>query len=136
MGRIGFDPDIDADAGLLQFAQAPAGDVREGVTDGDDDAGQAGFDQRTGARGGLTGVAAGFERHVGGGAAGELAIGELLERIDLGMRPAEAAMVTLGQEFAVANQEVFLVNGDVSLYSISDRSDFITIRKKKEAFSL
>lgn len=105
LGGIGFDPDIDADAGLFQFAQAPAGDVGEGVTDGDDDAGQAGFDQRTGAGGGLTGVAAGFERHVGGSAAGEFAIGELLERIDLGMRPAEAAMATLGQEFAVANQD-------------------------------
>ena len=60
---------VDVDAGGAQPRQALAGDLRKGVADGDDDAADAGVDQRVAARRRAAVVGAGFERDPGGGAA-------------------------------------------------------------------
>ena len=64
------------------------------VFDGDDDLGNAGVDQRIAARRRAAVVRAGFERDVGGGAAGRGAGGA--QRHDFGVGGADALGVTFG----------------------------------------
>jgi hypothetical protein len=57
------------DAGVAQDGVAAPRDARVGIAGGTDDAGDAGGDQRLGARGRAAMMGAGFERDIGGGAA-------------------------------------------------------------------
>ena len=67
-GEAGVDEDFDT--GGAEFGEALAGDAGVGVLQGGDDAGDSGGDEGVGARRCASGVGAGFECDVEGGAAG------------------------------------------------------------------
>ena len=90
-------PDFDGHAGGLQFGDAAALDLREGIARGDDDAAHARGQHgpRAGRR--LAVVAARFERDVERGP-GRAVAGDL-QGLDFGMRLAEAPMPALADDF-------------------------------------
>ena len=63
---VGSDADLDLDARVAEAAHTGAGDVRVGILDRDDDAADAGGDERIRTRASTAVVGAGFERDDGG----------------------------------------------------------------------
>jgi hypothetical protein len=82
----GADADVDSNARGAQPRMARAGDLRVGVFERGDHAGDAGGNDGIGAGRRLAEMRARLERHVKRGAARRLA--GAAERLDLGMRPA------------------------------------------------
>ena len=68
--RLGTDPDLELDAGLSQAAMARAGDLRVGILERRHHPGDAGRDDRIGARRRSPEMGTGLQGHIEGGAAG------------------------------------------------------------------
>ena len=102
-GGVGADPDVDGDAEVAQLGDAPARDLRVGILERDDDAGDAGLGQRDDARPGAAVVRARFEGGVDGGAAGPVA--GLAQRLDLGVGTAGRLRGALADDLAVAHDD-------------------------------
>ena len=93
----------DVDARGAQAGEARARDPFVGVVERDDDPGDAGRDQRVGARRRVAVVGAGLERAVRGGAAGPVA--GVAQRRDLGVRTGrERSGRALADDLAVARE--------------------------------
>ena len=90
------------EAGLAQQGDAPAGHLGIGVLHGDDDAGHPGLDQRPGAGAGAALMGAGFQGHVGGGAAGGLP--RRAQGVDLGVGLARPLVPALADDPLVLDQ--------------------------------
>lgn len=97
---FGKQSEFDGDAGAAEPLDAAAVDMRSGVGRGHDDASDSRVNQRIGAGGSLTMMAAGFERDVHGRVGGNFR--ELLEGIDLGVGTAELLVAALGEHVEVA----------------------------------
>src|SRR6266545_1806391 len=102
LGGARAHPDLDLDAGGAQLREALAADVGVGVLDGRHHPGDAGGDQRAGARRGAPVVSAGLQADVAGGTGG--AAGGPPQRQRLGVGLAGGAVEALADDLAVAHQ--------------------------------
>lgn len=88
---------------MAEAGYALATDAGVGVFHGGDDAGDSGGDQRVGAGTGSALVAAGFQRHVGGGAVGPGA--GFVKGNDLGVVQGAIYMMSATDDFAAADKD-------------------------------
>jgi len=89
----------DADTGFLEDSEAATADEGVGVRGGDDDAADAGLNERLGAGAGAAMMGAGLEGDKGGGAADIVAArGGLLQRSDFGV-------VAVGEEVGAFTED-------------------------------
>ena len=102
-GFVFEEADVDLEALAAEECDATAGDLGEGVWEGDDDAADAGGEDGVGAGGRFAEVAAGFEGDVEGGVFGAGTGG--VEGVDLGVGRAEAVVVALAEDFGGAGAD-------------------------------
>ena len=102
-GLVAANADLDGHAGARQLGQAFARHGGMGIAAADDNAGNAGLDERSGTRRSLPLMAAGFERNVGGPAACLGAGG--FQGFDFGVRAAERLVPAFAYGLAVAHQD-------------------------------
>ncbi len=94
---------LDLDAGAAQALRSAAG-LRVRVGNRVDHPGDAGRQERFGARPGASGVVAGLERHDRGRPAG-IAVRQLRQRVDLGVHRTRTAVPAFGEHCAVGRED-------------------------------
>ena len=102
-GVVGADPDVDGEPEVAELVDAAPGDVRVGVLERDDHAGDTGLDEGPDAGRRAPLVRAGFERGEHGGPAGPVA--GSAQGFDLGVGAPGRLCGALAHDLAVAHDD-------------------------------